>query len=120
MTAFIIDGINFGDDQDQAANTAKQIYIGSSRADKARTKAEYLAKSWGTPKPATIKAVTFLKLWPSYPTLTAIHLDAAGATTKIETKAFPKSDWQAVASWVEARQGKANLYFLVNPTREPK
>jgi hypothetical protein len=79
------------------------------------------------PKPETIKAVRFLTEWPGYPTLTAIHTDpVTGEKGLIETKAFPPDpttgtwDTNAVRLWIDARQGKANLYFLVNPTREPK
>jgi hypothetical protein len=77
-------------------------------------------------KPATIKALTFLKAWPSYPTLTAIWTDTTtGEKGRIETQAFPPGadgnvDLRAVMQWIDARQGKANLYFCVNSTREPK
>lgn len=68
----------------------------------------------------------FLKGWPSYPVLTAIHTDlATGEKGLIETKAFPpdatgRVDWPAVQKWIDQRQGKANMYFLVNHLREPK
>lgn len=77
-------------------------------------------------KPQTVKAVTFLKAWPTYPVLTAIFVDpTTGEKGRIETQAFPPGpsgevDWRAVFSWVDSRNGKANLYFLVNPLREPK
>jgi hypothetical protein len=75
-------------------------------------------------KPQSVKAVTFLKSWPTYPVLTAIFVGPDGAKGRIETKAFPPGpegvDWRAVFQWVDARNGKANLYFLVNPLREPK
>src|SRR5665647_1030598 len=79
------------------------------------------------PQGATIKAVTFLKEWPGYPTLTAIHTDpASGEKGLIETKAFPPDpasgvwDGRAVHTWIDTRQGKANLYFLVNTSSAPK
>jgi len=66
----------------------------------------------------TAGAVSFLKQYPGYPTLTAIHTDpVTGKKGLIETKAFPDSD---PTSWIEARQGNANLYFLVNATVEPR
>ena len=70
----------------------------------------------------TAVAIGFLKGWGGYPTLTAIFVDPiTGKTGRIETKAFPAPvDWDAVAAWVDQRNGKANLYFLVNQTREPK
>lgn len=77
------------------------------------------------PTPATIKSVTFLQAWcnatGTYPTLTAIPCDPVtgvkGKTT--ETKAFASLDWRAVHAWIDARQGKCNLYFLVNATINP-
>ena len=75
-------------------------------------------------KPQSFQAVKFLQEWSKltgYPTLTAIYVDAAGVRGKIETQAFPTpTDWSAVFKWINERNGKANLYFLVNQTKEPK
>lgn len=74
-------------------------------------------------KPATIKSIQFLQSWCaatcSYPVLTAIHTDiTTGAKGRIESQAFASLEWKAVFAWVDARQGKANIYFQVN-TRVP-
>jgi hypothetical protein len=76
-------------------------------------------------KPATLKAVGFLKDYcaatSTYPVLTALHIDPdTGVKGKIESQAFKfnaqaEIDWRAVYAWVDARQGKANVYFSVNP-----
>jgi hypothetical protein len=77
------------------------------------------------PKGATIKAIKFLKAWHSavggYPTLSAAFTDpVTGDKGIFETKSFPQStDWRSVHAWIEARQGKANIYFAVNPTIKP-
>src|SRR4051812_22166171 len=77
-------------------------------------------------KPQTVKAITFLKSWPGYPVLTAIFINPeTGEKGRIETQAFPPGttgevDWRFVFKWIDDRNGKANLYFLVNPLREPK
>src|SRR3974377_566231 len=79
-------------------------------------------------KPHTFQAIKFLQEWSKltgYPTLTAIFVDVAGKQGKVETQAFPpppngEVDWQAVYKWINERNGKANLYFLVNKAREPK
>lgn len=67
----------------------------------------------------TAEAIEFLKRWPAaYPHLTAIHVDpVTGEKGLIEARGFPSKpavDWEAVASWIEERQGRANLYFSVN------
>jgi hypothetical protein len=76
-----------------------------------------MSETEDAPKPATMKAIAFLKAWPTYPVLTAIHIDPEShQTARIESSAFPApTDWPAVMRWIEARQGKANLYFQVNP-----
>jgi hypothetical protein len=76
-------------------------------------------------KPATLKSVGFLKDWcaatHTYPVLTALHIDpTTGVKGLIESQAFKFNasadvDWRAVYAWIDARQGKANLYFSVNP-----
>jgi hypothetical protein len=78
-------------------------------------------------KPQSFQAVKFLQEWSKltgYPTLTAIYVDAAGVRGKIETQTFPpvngEVDWQVVYKWINERNGKANLYFLVNKACEPK
>jgi hypothetical protein len=73
----------------------------------------------------TPKAVEFLQQWceatRTYPVTTAIHTDpATGVKGKIESQAFKFGadgavNWRSVLAWVDARQGKANIYFNVNP-----
>ncbi len=67
--------------------------------------------------PDTSQAVEFLQSWPGYPVLSASHTElATGKKGLFETRSFPPpTDWNAVAKWVDDRQGKANLYFSVNP-----
>lgn len=69
-----------------------------------------------------LKAVQFLQRWPTpFPHLTAIHVDPdTGEKSLVESKAFAPGDWSAVASWIGAREGRANIYFTVNPLRAPK
>ena len=64
----------------------------------------------------TDAAVQFLKQWPTpFPTLSASWLDAEQKKARFETRSFPAPvDWNAVAKWIEERQGKANIYFSVN------
>src|SRR5665213_412410 len=79
----------------------------------------------GAVKPATLKSGGVLKdycaVTHTYPVLTALHIDAlTGVKGKIESQAFKfnaqaEIDWRAVFAWVDARQGKANMYFSVNP-----
>lgn len=79
------------------------------------------------PTALATNAVDFLKTWPCPPVLSAafIHpetgvpVNLPGSKSNFESKSFrPKPgdevDWSAVATWIEARQGKANLYFDVN------
>jgi len=69
------------------------------------------------PIPNTAAAVEFLQSWPGFPVLSASHTElATGKKGLFESKSFPApTDWNAVAKWIDARQGKANLYFSVNP-----
>lgn len=67
----------------------------------------------------TDEAISFLKRWPAaYPHLTAIHVDPnTGEKGLIEARGFdnqPAINWDAVAAWINERQGRANLYFSVN------
>lgn len=73
----------------------------------------------------TDQAINFLKAWCSatntYPVITALYIASdTGAKGKIESQPFKfnaqaEIDWRAVFAWVDARQGKANMYFNVNP-----
>lgn len=72
------------------------------------------------PKAVASPTADFLKQWPSYPVLTAIHTDPeTGEKGRIESKAFPPNNgevpWAIVEKWIADRDGKANLYFQVNP-----
>lgn len=60
----------------------------------------------------TSESVKFLKAWkPDGPwLLTAIVPDEGGAVTA----SFTPADEQKMIAWIDARQGKANLYFTVN------
>src|SRR3974390_1103887 len=75
-------------------------------------------------KPDTFQTVKFLQALHAktgaYPTISAIYLDENGKEIKIETKAFPESDWPAIFKWLNDRNGKTNLYFQVNQSRAPK
>ena len=65
-------------------------------------------------KNETLSAIAFLKLFRPNETwlLTAITPDGP-----IETKAFDPTDEKGVGKWIEARNGKKNLYFHVNPVK---
>lgn len=74
----------------------------------------------GTSKLAwdTDAAVKFLRQWPcDFPVLSASHIDPISQKKgTFETKSFPApTDWKAVWDWIETRQGRANIYFSVNP-----
>jgi len=60
----------------------------------------------------TSSAVAFLKqLDPDgYHALCAIHPD----TRQVEGRVFKPGEWEAMADWIEARQGERNLYYSVN------
>lgn len=77
-------------------------------------------------EPRTDESIAFLRMWPTpFVHLTAIRVDAeTGQKKGIEAKAFGRDrdggvDWPAVAKWIDARQGKANLYFTVNALMRP-
>lgn len=78
------------------------------------------------PKANTVESLQFLKRWcaatGSSPVLSAAHVDpGTGKKGTFETRSFRPEregddiDWQAVMQWIGARQGRANLYFSVNP-----
>lgn len=70
------------------------------------------------PQPNTAEAVDFLVRYNgSEPTvLTAIVPDGGG----VESATFrPTHEKERLRDWIDARQGKANLYFAVNPTLQP-
>ena len=57
-------------------------------------------------KPQTFQAVKFLQRWSKL---------TAGKQGKVEIQALPApTDWPAVFKLIGERDGKANLYFLVN------
>ena len=75
----------------------------------------------------TDAAIQFLdKRTAGYPTLSAGHVDATtGAKVKFESKSFPNYHTdrivrEACRAWIEARQGRANIYYHVNPTCRPE
>jgi hypothetical protein len=69
-----------------------------------------------TPPTDTAAAIRFLQRWcPEGPwVLTSIIPDS-----KTTTVTFPAVEWRESGEWVEARQGKENIYFHVNPTVKP-
>jgi hypothetical protein len=72
--------------------------------------------------PNTNEAIEFLKQWPAgMPHLTAIHIDPETKQKGlIEARAFTTPvKWDEVRAWIDARQGKANLYFTVNGLLRP-
>jgi len=61
-------------------------------------------------------AVNFLLRWPTrYLVLTAIDPD----TGSTETRTFTKDQRDELAVWIEARNGKRNIYFSPNEVRGP-
>ncbi len=68
----------------------------------------------------TDKSARFLKRRVPYPVLTAVRVDrATGQRGAVETKSWPSfhTDSKEEAdcwAWIEARQGKANIYYSVN------
>lgn len=64
----------------------------------------------------TKASIDFLKRWrPEGPwVLTSIVPDG-----KIETTTFAAEKWVEAADWIEAHQGKENVYFQVNDVRRP-
>ncbi len=70
------------------------------------------------PDPRTEEAVDFLVRYSgSHPiVLTAIIPDGGG----VESATFrPAEEQQRLCQWIDARQGRANVYFTVNPTLHP-
>jgi hypothetical protein len=70
------------------------------------------------PDPNTPAAVDFLVGYSrSKPiVLTAIVPDGRG----VESATFrPAEEQERLGEWIDARQGRANLYFTVNPTLRP-
>jgi hypothetical protein len=131
-------GIDFGTGPDADKLRSTYMREGGETPERARIRKELADKKPHVDdapgiQPTDSEPVTFLKAWPFYPTLTAIHIDPVtgakvmlpGKKTNVETKAFPPDsdgfvDWVTVEKWIAPRNGKANLYFLVNPTNEPK
>lgn len=61
--------------------------------------------------PQTDMAVVFLKaMFPNQ----RRHLISIGENTPTEAASFDPDDEDAMRDWIEARQGKQNLYFHVN------
>ena len=72
-----------------------------------------------TPQGDTKQAIAFLLRWPTtYPHLVALKIDpVTHEMIGIEGRAFTPADLVdggAVEKWINARQGKANIYFTVN------
>lgn len=65
----------------------------------------------------TAHAIKFLQRFGRPPTLSASHVDkTTGKKGLFETKTFPEPvKWDDVYAWIETRQGKANLYYALNP-----
>jgi hypothetical protein len=71
----------------------------------------------------TDEAIAWLQAWPANTVhLTAIHVDPeTHEKGLIEGMLFAAPfDWDAVRAWIDARQGKANLYFTMNNIVERK
>lgn len=66
--------------------------------------------------PNTREAIEFLRNWnPNDPwVLTSIMGDVDKVT---ETRTFSPDGWQNAASWIESKQGIANVYFHPNPAK---
>ena len=66
-----------------------------------------------TPTPNTDAAIAFLQAFASEGPwcLTAINPDRKG----IETTTFYPGEEEACRHWIDARNGRCNLYFSVNP-----
>jgi P4 family phage/plasmid primase-like protien len=76
-------------------------------------------------KPDTTAAVAFLRDLHAAlgvrPVLSASFTNAEGKKGKFLTRDFAEPvDWDAVHTWIAERQGKANLYFCVNPVIDGK
>ena len=68
-------------------------------------------------QPNTAQSVEFLKWRGIEPVLSAKYVQEKGNGGNFQTKAFRAPvDWDAVAKWIDARQGKANIYYAVNPS----
>jgi hypothetical protein len=67
------------------------------------------------------KAADYLMSRPGFPVLSAAHVDPVTHKKGVfETRSFPHPvDRQAMITWIEERQGKANIYYSLNPVRMP-
>jgi hypothetical protein len=65
----------------------------------------------------TRTAVDFLVKRPGFPVLSCAWIDPqTGKKGSFETKSFPPPvDRKRITEWIEARQGKGNIYYSVNP-----
>src|SRR6185437_17059344 len=65
----------------------------------------------------TRTATDFVMQRPGFPVLSCAWIDTeTGKKGIFETKSFsPPVDRQRITEWIEARQGKGNIYYSVNP-----
>jgi hypothetical protein len=70
----------------------------------------------------TSRAVEFLCGLPGFPVVTFVAVDeATGEKGRVETRSFPQPvDRPALHDYIERHQRLGNLYYALNPLREPK
>lgn len=66
-------------------------------------------------------AVDFLLARPGFPVVSCVWIDANGKKGLFETTSWPRRavDRDKLTAWIEERQGKANIYYSVNPPLAP-